>query len=221
MAGYYMGGNDPAFGGGAAYPGLGTISAYGFGPDGRPALGPYAFMGQSRPSMGIMGSLLTRSPTDTAASKFLNQVISGQQLPMGTQQQNAMLAQQSAMSAAAEAQQNASAQQAASQGGASASDPSLQGVYRQNAAARQGANQRAAGNIAAQANMANFGAQANAAGAMLRHGEAEDALNSQESMFNRSLANAQSQQALGYLSNYLGGMSGRQGIYDPSSAWGN
>ena len=65
--------------------------------------------------------------------------------------------------AAAESARNDQIDANAAASGASGRDPSLQGAKAANFAARQVGNQRAAGDIAAKANSANFGAQMDAA----------------------------------------------------------
>jgi hypothetical protein len=77
-----------------------------------------------------------------------------------------MLTQQSDMGAAAESARNNQIDSNAAASGASGRDPSLQGAKAANFAARQVGNQRAAGDIAAKANSANFGAQMDAAGTL-------------------------------------------------------
>jgi hypothetical protein len=227
--------HNGAAAGGATYGGLGTIGAYGLNENGMPAMGPYASLNAmnnfgGRPGAGGSGGSASfvgggpgaQDPQSSAATDFLNSVISGNKLPYGQDQQNALMGQASAQNAAAEAQQNQGAQDAAVQGGSSASDPSLQSQYRQNAARRQTGNQRAQGDIQSQAGSANFAAQGAAAGALLSHQERGAAMQQQQSQFGAQMGMAQNQQAQGFLSNYFGGQhnQGMQGLYNPVGGWG-
>lgn len=122
---------------------------------------------------GQLDNFGTRGTTTTTNSgpsgegeAWLKDVLSGKNLPFNPQQQAAMLGQQAEMSAAAEGARNDELMAGAAASGASGRDPSLRGAKAANFASRQVANQRAAGDIAAQANSANFNAQAGAAGAL-------------------------------------------------------
>lgn len=139
--------------------GLGGIQAWGY----QNPLGPYASLVNNKPGTGAGAGSSTTGPVASGADKWLEDVLAGKNLPFSPAQQGAMLTQQSDMSAAAEAARNQSMDANAAASGASGRDPSLQGAKAANFAARQTANQRAAGDIASQANSANFGAQMNAA----------------------------------------------------------
>lgn len=202
-------GNDPVFGGGAAYPGLGApISQFGYS-GGQPSLGPYAMLSSQSQSGSPAGQL---SGGNAQAQSFLSGVLNGTNLPYGQQQQTAMLGQASAMNAASEAAQNKLAMANATAGGASPTDPSLQSSMAQNMAQRQNQNQNAAGNIAAQAGSANFNAQQGAAGGLLQNGIQQQELGLQA----QGMANQQRNTAMGYLSGMMGGgrggMGGGQGV---------
>ena len=195
-------GNNPVFGGGAAYPGLGApISEFGYS-GGQPSLGPYAMLSSQSQSGSPAGQL---SGGNAQAQSFLSGVLNGTNLPYGQQQQTAMLGQASAMNAASEAAQNKLAMANATAGGASPTDPSLQSSMAQ----RQNQNQNAAGNIAAQAGSANFNAQQGAAGGLLQNGIQQQELGLQA----QGMANQQRNTAMGYLNGmYRGGGSGSMGL---------
>lgn len=97
------------------------------------------------------------------AEKWLQDVLSGKNLPFNAQVQAQQLSQQSDMSAAAEGARNNQLDANAAVGGASGRDPSLQGAKAANFARRQTDNQTAARDISSNAATANFGAQARAA----------------------------------------------------------
>lgn len=142
--------------------GLGGIQQFGYGNP----YGPYSFLpGAQRPGSTSATSSTTASSGPTAsAESWLNSVLSGQNLPFSPQTQAAQLTQQTDMSAAAESAQNQQLGNMAAAGGASRFDPSFQGAKAANFAQRQGRNMQAAGDIAAKAGQANFGAQMQAAG---------------------------------------------------------
>ena len=200
--GYGSSPNASTGGGSAAYPGLGgPIGAYGQSAGGM-GMGPYSFLQGGSSGGGTAGSL---SGGNQQAQQFLSGVLSGNTLPYGQTQQTAMLGQASAMNAASEAAQNHMAQANATAGGASPTDPSMQGVMAQNMAQRQNNNQNAAGQIAANANSANYQAQAGAAGGLLSNGIQQQELGLQA----QGMANQQRNTAMGYLSGMMGG--GRSG----------
>ena len=204
--GYGSSPNQSNGGGGSPYPGLGgPIGAYGQGPGGM-SMGPYSFLGGAS---GSSGGRPAGTTTDGAgaATQFLNGVLSGSNLPYSQTQQTAMLGQSSAMNAASEAMQNKQAQAASVQGGASPNDPSLKSSMANNAALRQNENQNAQGDIMAKAGSANFDAQSQAAGGIMHHGEAEQALGLQA----QGLQDRQSQFAQSQLMGMMGGGGGGRG----------
>ena len=209
--GYGSAPNQSSGGGNAQYPGLGgPIGAYGQGPGGM-SMGPYSFLGQAGGSSG--GGNGIPLAANSAATGFLNGVLSGSNLPYSQTQQTAMLGQSSAMNAAAERMQNQQAQAASVQGGASPNDPSLKSSMANNAALRQNENQNAQGDIMAKAGSANFDAQSQAAGGLMHSGEAEQALGlQQEGLQDRQSQFAQSQ-LMGMMGGRgsMGGMGGYQG----------
>lgn len=135
--------------------GLGTVNLYGAANP----LGPYSGLGRA----GAGGGSSSSTSGNADAEAWLKNVMAGNNLPFSPQQQAAMLTQQSDMGAAAEGARNNQLDANAAASGSSGRDPSLQGAKAANFAARQVGNQRAAGNIASQANSANFGAQQDAA----------------------------------------------------------
>lgn len=175
--------------------GLGGIQAYGYANP----YGPYAMLNKAPGAGGTASSSSSTAtnPQNSAAMQFLNSVVSGNTLPYGQQQQDAMYGQASGMNAAAEASQNEQVDGALASGGASPTDPSAQSAYRQNAARRQTGNQRAMGDIQAKATSENFGARTGAAGAML--GAEQNALDRQE---------RQNLSAMSMLSGMYGGRGG-------------
>lgn len=168
--------------------------------------GPYATLPHGG-SSSTTSTSTPGNPQNSAALKFLNSVVSGDTLPYGQQQQDALYGQASGMNAAAEAAQNNQAQDAASAGGASPNDPSLQSQYRQNMARRQTGNQRAMGDIQSKAGSENFGARSNAAGQILG---AEQA--------NLDREERQRMQAMSALSNMYGNMN-NQGAVPSGGMW--
>jgi len=147
--------------------GLGTIYQYGH----QTPAGPYSFLqnaqggtgvGGKPPATGASTATATSGPTASAES-WMNDVLSGKNLPFSPQQIAAQTTQQTDMNAAAESARNGQLDANAAAGGASATDPSFQGAKAANFARRQTDNSRAAGQITSQANSANFGAQQNAA----------------------------------------------------------
>ncbi len=200
---YYAGTGRPANVGTSSggYTGLGTVYQYGHQNPGGPmalATGQYG-ASPSQLASGSSSQSSTPSPQNSAAMAFLNSVVSGQELPYGQQQQDAMYGQASGMNAAAEAAQNQEAEGAASAGGASPTDPSYQNQMRQNMARRQTGNQRTMGDIQAKAGSENFGARTGAAGAIL--GAEQNALDRQE---------RQNSKAMGMLSGMYGYGGGGQ-----------
>lgn len=109
-----------------------------------------------------------------AASKYLNRVLSGKELPYDQATQANMLSQQSGMNASAEAARNAMMTDGALAGGAGMNDPSLQGARMNSMARRQSDNANSANAIAQNANKANFGAKLSAAGTLADFGLAEE-----------------------------------------------
>jgi hypothetical protein len=98
------------------------------------------------------------------AEAFFKDVMAGNRLPFGPQQQAAQLSQASDMTSAAESAQNQALMAAGAAGGASANDPSVQAAKMNNMARRQVGNQTAARDIQTRADQTNFGAQMDAAG---------------------------------------------------------
>lgn len=115
-----------------------------------------------KPGATTGGSSTTQTGNSDAEAWFKD-VMAGKNLPFSPQQIAAQTTQQTDMNAAAESARNGQIDANAAAGGASASDPSLQGAKAANFARRQTDNSRAAGQIASQANSANFGAQQQAA----------------------------------------------------------
>lgn len=118
-------------------------------------------VGGGMPLAGGGSSTTTTGNGDAEA--WFRDVLAGNNLPFSPQQQAAQLTQQTDMNAAAESARNQQLMANAAMGGASANDPSMQGAKASSFARRQTDNSRAAGQIASQANSANFGAQMNAA----------------------------------------------------------
>lgn len=172
--------------------GLGNI--YQFGAQ-NPA-GPYAGLqggGSSRPSAG--GGSSGNRP-ESAALSYLTGTVRGQNAPFNQQAIDSQYSQASGMNAAAETAQNGRIGEQVAAGGASPNDPSAQAARSQNMAMRQGANQRAMGQIQSQASQANQQAQQQAATTLLGSEDRRDALN-------QGYNQQASQAALGYL--YGGG----------------
>lgn len=119
------------------------------------------------------GSSGSSNPLNQSAMNFLDNVVSGRELPFDQGTQNNLLSQASSMNAAAESARNTAANQAALAGGASASDPSLQGQRAQSMSERQSGNAKAAQDIGASAHRENFGARMDAAGQVSRFELAE------------------------------------------------
>ena len=166
--------------------GLGPIYQFGAA---NPA-GPYAGLDRAPGAGGPAGG------AESAAMKYLSGVVSGENTPYNESTRSSMYSQASGMNAAAEGAQNAQLQSSIAAGGASSTDPSAMTALRQNMAARQGANQRSMGDIDRTANLANQGAQQQAAGTLLSNETAREmAMKSQ----NQSASNA----AMSYL--YGGG----------------
>jgi hypothetical protein len=113
---------------------------------------------------GGSGSGSGSSGTPSPAEQWLNDIISGKNLPFNAQVQAQQLTQQSDMNAAGEAARNDQLMAGAAAGGASANDPSLQGAKAANFARRQTDNQTSAREIAQTGALANFNAQSGAAG---------------------------------------------------------
>jgi hypothetical protein len=144
--------------------GLGNIYQFGA----QNPFGPYAGLNRA-PGVGGTGSSTTTSgsagPTD-AASAFFNEVLSGKKLPYDQSTQDSLYSTASDMSAAAEGANLQQATAAAQRGGASANDPSLQGQHLALQGQRQAANMKSKQDISNKSNIANFGAQEDAANAL-------------------------------------------------------
>jgi hypothetical protein len=175
---------------------LGPIQAYGYA---NPA-GPYAGLQQANKPGSTGASSGISGGADSAATKYLQGVVGGQNTPYNESTRNSMYSQASGMNAAAEGAQNQQAQEAMAMGGASSTDPSAMSVLRQNMASRQGANQRAMGQIESTANIANQQAQQQAANSLLAADTAKNAQNQ-----------AASQAAMNYLYGGSGGGSSNGG----------
>lgn len=155
--------------------------------------GPYSGLPRASTAPGAGGrtgtSTTTASSGPTAeAQQFLNQVLTGQQLPFSPERITQMKSAASDRNAAGEAALNSRIDQTAAMGGASATDPSLQGARLNTMARRQTANQTAARDIEEGAAGANFDAKMRAAGML-----------EQSRMQSEALQNQLSQRALGYM----------------------
>lgn len=160
--------------------GLGPIYQFGA----QNPYGPYAGLqkapGVSAPGAASHGSSSvsgSAGPTD-AASQFFNSVLSGQRLPYDQETQGSLYSTASDMSAQAEKANNDQATAAAQRGGASANDPSLQGQRASAMSQRQGQNIRSKQDISSKANVANFGAQNDAANALQQANFEQQRINS-------------------------------------------
>ncbi len=145
-----------------------TANTGGYGSTPAPAAGG-ATGGAANPYGGSSyggGSSWGRDPNSAPAIAFLNNVIGGNELPMGQAEQDRQLSQQSGMASSAEAARNSSQMGAAAANGASVYDPSLQGARLNNMATRQAANMNSQNRIAQGAANANFGARMEAAGTL-------------------------------------------------------
>lgn len=130
--------------------------------------------GQSPLSSAAASGTATGGNANTAAAtKFLNGVLAGKNLPYDKTTQSNMLSEQSGMAAAAEGARNQELNNSALAGGSSYNDPSLAGGRASNMAARQAANMNAARDIAQNANVQNFDAQQQAAKSLATFGLAE------------------------------------------------
>ena len=184
--------------------GLGNVYQYG---SQNPA-GPYAFMAQ-KPGGGSAGGAQSGAAAgggssggaDSAARKYLEGVVSGQNTPYNQTTRDNMYSQQSNMAAGAESGRNQQIAEQSAMGGASPSDPSYQRLIRQSMAQRQSQNQQSMGDIDRTANLANQQAQTGAAQALMGSEDERFALS--QGMNQRA-----SQMALSYL---YGGGGGGQG----------
>ena len=131
--------------------------------NGRP-IGPTA--GTARPATGGTPGTGTGGGTGSAAEQWLNDILSGKNLPFNAQVQAQQLSQASDMNAAAENARNGQLDANAAAGGASARDPSMQGAKAANFARRQTDNQTSARDISQAAALGNFNAQSSAAGTL-------------------------------------------------------
>lgn len=165
--------------------GLGNIYQYG---NAMPA-GPYSFLNKptAAGASGASGGSAT-STSGTGAEAWLNDVLSGKNLPFSPFAQQQMLSQQSDMNAAAEGAQNQQLDNVAAAGGASANDPSRQSAKAGNMARRQTANATSARDISTKASTANFGAQADAASQL-----------NQNQLTREGFQHGQQNQALGFM----------------------
>lgn len=150
-----------------AYPGLGMgIQTYGY----QNPYGPFLGLPRADGTGGTSNSTSTTpGGQNSAALKYLEGTLSGQNTPYNEQTRNAMYAQASGMNAAAEGAQNRQLQESIAMGGASPTDPSAQNAMRQSMAQRQGANQQAMGDINRTANIANERFRMDAAGQLMAH----------------------------------------------------
>lgn len=175
--------------------GLGNIYQYGAQNPSGPMLG------LNKPQGGAGGLASSTKPTsESVAQKYLTGTVQGQNAPYNPAAINSQYSQASGMNAAAETAQNNRLNETAAAGGASANDPSAVAARSQNMAMRQGANQRAMGQIESQASMANQQAQQQAASTLLGSEDRNSALDKGHG--------AQAQQAaLSYLYGGGGGAS--------------
>ncbi len=134
---------------------------------GRPVYGGITTTGQRLPPVGGPaggGQSGGGSGSGSAAQQWLNDVLSGKNLPFNAQVQAQQISQASDMNAAGEAARNGQIDANAAAGGASAHDPSLQGAKASNFARRQTENQQAARDISERGTAQNYAAQRSAAG---------------------------------------------------------
>lgn len=158
-----------------------------------PAQARQRILGMTSPT-GTSGPVYRPNPTvakpgvgggGSAADKWLNDIMSGKNLPFNAQVQAAQISEQSDMNAAGEAARNGQLDATAAAGGASASDPSLQGARASNFARRQTDNQTSVRDINQRGSLMNFNAQQQAAGQlnsnqMQREGWAQEAAMEQQ-----------------------------------------
>lgn len=174
------------------YTGLGNIYQFGYA---NPR-GPYAYLaGQGQggqPGQATGGTGGGTGAGESVARQYLTGVVQGQNTPYNEATRSSMYSRASGMNAAAEGAQNRQIQQQAAMSGASPNDPSYANLIRQSMAARQGANQMAAGDIDRTANLANQEAQMGAANRLLG---SEDERYALQQGYNQRAA----QTALGYL----------------------
>lgn len=125
---------------------------------------PFGPMGASGGGAGAAGGASGSSGPTNAAQQWLNDVLSGKNLPFNAQVQAQQISQASDMNAAGESARNGQIDANAAAGGSSARDPSLQGAKAANFARRQTENQTSARDISQRGVAQNFSAQQNAAG---------------------------------------------------------
>lgn len=154
-------------GGGNIMPSYGGIQAYGYGNP----YGPYSTLQHAKPGGATGGASGSAGGStgggDSAARKYLEGVVGGQNTPYSPSTKDNMYAQQSNMAAGAEAGRNQQIAEQSAAGGASPTDPSYQRLIRQSMAARQGQNQQSMGDIDRTANIANQQAQTQAASQLM------------------------------------------------------
>jgi len=152
---------------------------------------PYQLDSTADGSMGRPAAAPATGAAGNSAQQWLNDVLSGKNLPFNAQVQAQQISQASDMNAAGEAARNNQIDANAAAGGASARDPSLQGAKAANFARRQTDNQTSARDIMERGVGLNFNAQAGAASElnnnqMQREGWAQQAaMQRQGAMFNR------------------------------------
>jgi hypothetical protein len=185
--------------------GLGSVFQYGHANPYGPTLGLNQRPGQ-RPAASSSQQSSTAPRPESAALSYLTGTVQGQNAPYNQQAIDSQYSQASGMNAAAETAQNTQAAEQAAAGGASPTDPSYQAAQRQSMAMRQGANQRAMGQIQGQASQANQQAQQQAATTLLGSEDRRDAL--------QQGFGAQAQQAA---LSYLYGGSGGNGNTRPNN----
>jgi hypothetical protein len=157
---------------------------------------------------GSGGSGSGSSGTPSPAEQWLNDIISGKNLPFNAQVQAQQLTQQSDMNAAGEAARNDQLMAGAAAGGASANDPSLQGAKAANFARRQTDNQTSAREIAQTGALANFNAQSGAAGTMAGNAMQREGWDRQAQMQREGWAQEAALTREGWNRNSQGGFGG-------------
>jgi hypothetical protein len=178
--------------------GLGSVYQYGQANPYGPTIGMQRGGQTPGTGTGLTAGQPGATSRESVARTYLTGTVQGQNTPFDQNTRNSMYSQASGMNAAAEGAQNQQMSEQAAMGGVSPTDPSYQAAQRQSMAMRQGANQRAMGQIDSQANLANQQAQSQAATTLLGSEDRNNAL---------TMANSQAAQnaALQYL--YGGGGS--------------
>lgn len=150
--------------GNAGYPGLSSQSYY---------LPFNSGMLQNAPAGAFGAGGLQGEDYNSLALNKLKESLNG---PYSEQAQNRLIARQADMTAAAEGQQQAKLAEDAANRGVSAQDPGLQAEQRRITAGRQQANQGIAGDVGNAATMANYQGGMQAANALLRYGQGQQAM---------------------------------------------